>query len=111
MVGTFATVAVVATVVLTALTQGSRVDQMLQQTHAPAGQVAYQEWADDVQGWILCLGLVAYCFSGHAIVPSIYTSMKEPQRFEEMVTITFGIVMLVCLAVVRIQTVSRLAAS
>lgn len=100
MVGTFATVAVVATVVLAALSQGSQVDKIMKQTQAPPEQEAYRAWGDS-QGWILCLGLVAYCFSGHAIVPSIYTSMKEPQRFEEMVTITFAIVMCVCLAVVR----------
>ena len=70
MVGAFATVAVVATVVLAALTQGSQVNKMMEQTHAPSEQEAYQAWGD-LRGWILCLGLVAYCFSGHAIVPCI----------------------------------------
>ena len=40
--------------------------------------------AFDVSGLLFSLGLVSYCFSGHAIVPSIYTSMKYPQQFESM---------------------------
>lgn len=102
MVGTFATIAVVGTVVGAALLQGSMVDTMMAAQEAATGVASteppYQAWGN-VNGIIMCLGLVAYCFSGHAIVPSIYTSMKEPQRFEEMVTITFIIVMLVCFAV------------
>ena len=105
MVGTFATVAVVGTVVAAALLAGSRVEEIQSQQAAMTGHAVtespYQGWGN-VQGIIMCLGLVAYCFSGHAIVPSIYTSMKEPQRFEEMVTLTFVMVMLVCFAVVCI---------
>jgi len=45
------------------------------------------------------LGLVAFCFSGHAVIPSIYTSMKRPQQFEEMATYTFLLVVLCSLLV------------
>ena len=44
-------------------------------------------------------GLVAYCFSGHAIVPSIYNSMVKPQEFERVVNVTFMIVAVACLAI------------
>jgi vesicular inhibitory amino acid transporter len=103
MVGTVATIVVVLTVVATAVTQGSVVEEMQEiheaATGVPATLPPYT--AFDSSGLVLCLGLVAYCFSGHAIVPSIYSSMKEPQRFEEMVTWTFLVVMATCFAVVR----------
>lgn len=106
MVGTFATVAVVATVVGAAAASGSMVEELQARIEQQTGRVVteppYIRWGD-TSGIVMCLGLVAYCFSGHAIVPSIYTSMKEPQRFEEMVTLTFVLVMLVCFAVVRIK--------
>lgn len=44
-------------------------------------------------------GLVAYCFSGHAIVPSIYNSMEKPHEFERVVNVTFMIVVAACLAI------------
>ena len=53
----------------------------------------------DPTGIPLAFGLVAYCFSGHAIVPSIFCSMERPQDFEKVVNISFGIVIVSCLAV------------
>lgn len=44
-------------------------------------------------------GLIAYTFSGHAIVPSIYVSMKHPKDFEKMITYTFLGVTVCCLIV------------
>eukprot|EP00977_Amphora_coffeiformis_P030338 scaffold46413_cov237-Amphora_coffeaeformis.AAC.1 len=41
----------------------------------------------DASGLMFSLGLVSFCFSGHAIVPAIYTSMKHPQDFESMGTL------------------------
>lgn len=62
-IGTFATVSVVLTVVLSALALFFAVGD------AGSGR-DYSLYSTD--GLPLALGIVAYCFSGHAIVPSIY---------------------------------------
>ena len=90
MVGTVATVAVCVSVVVSAVVKG---DAPVDVNSKPRHQL----W--DPSGVVVALGLVAYCFSGHAIVPSIYTSMRHPRDFEVMCTVTFSIVMLCCLAV------------
>jgi len=93
MVGTFATVAVVSSVVISALvmfaTAGDAVDS--------SEEREYSAYSSD--GLPLALGIVAYCFSGHAIVPSIYSSMKKPQEFERMIDLTYGVVLLSCILV------------
>jgi len=94
MVGTVATVCVCSSVVMTQeLAQQRGMTQQPSSTEQP-----YHIWWDS-SGITLSLGLVAYCFSGHAIVPSIYTSMKEPQQFDYMVTVTFAGVVACCMAV------------
>ena len=47
----------------------------------------------------ISFGLIAYAFSGHAVVPSIYKSMKNTNEFEKMVNITFAGVTFSCLIV------------
>lgn len=67
-VGTFATVAVVSSVVLSALIMFFTVGDT-------AGSNASDEREYKLystNGLPLALGIVAYCFSGHAIIPSIY---------------------------------------
>lgn len=44
-------------------------------------------------------GLVAFCFSGHAIIPSIYNSMEAPQQFERMISLSFALTLICCIAV------------
>jgi len=44
-------------------------------------------------------GLIAFTFAGHAIVPSIYDSMRQPKDFEKMVTCSFLAVTFCCLVV------------
>ena len=98
MVGTFATIALVLSVVGSALSVGDITENVAQSKGlADDGGPHRIMW--DGSGVTLALGLVAYCFSGHAIVPSIYTSMERPQDFEKMVTMTFIVVVLCCLAV------------
>jgi vesicular inhibitory amino acid transporter len=69
MVGTIATVLVVSAVVLSALivfvrtVESSGISDL-------GGDREYVVYSAD--GLSLALGLVAYCFSGHAVVPSIY---------------------------------------
>lgn len=105
MVGTFATIAVVASVVASALLEGDISAQVAADLHPNSTAVETAEAAHPLHvlfndsGLAMAFGLVAYCFSGHAIVPSIYTSMREPQRFEAMVTYTFLIVLTMCVAV------------
>ncbi|KAL7532872.1 hypothetical protein ACHAXR_004904 [Thalassiosira sp. AJA248-18] len=90
MVGTVATVAVVLSVVLSALVMFSTVGE--------AGSERDHKLYS-TGGLPLALGIVAYCFSGHAIVPSIYQSMRRPQEFERMIDLTYGVVLLSCLLV------------
>ena len=53
----------------------------------------------DSSGLPIAFGLIAYTFSGHAIVPSIYDSMRKKQHFERMIGATFVLVLISCLAV------------
>merc|ERR1719469_1846468 len=47
-------------------------------------------------GLPLALGIVAFSFSGHAVVPSIYVSMDRPQEFEHLIISSFFVVFLCC---------------
>jgi vesicular inhibitory amino acid transporter len=97
MVGTFATIAVVLSVVFSALVEGDISERAAMKQGLELAEPYHVLW--NTNGLALSFGLVAYCFSGHAIVPSIYTSMREPQQFERMVTYTFGIVFVACIGV------------
>jgi len=106
-VGTVSTVCVCLSVVVSALVAGDMTEALAAKkglihddatTTATTSQQPYHIWWD-TSGIPMALGLVAYCFSGHAIVPSIYTSMKEPQHFDSMVTVTFIGVVICCSAV------------
>lgn len=35
----------------------------------------------DLAGLPVAIGLYGYCYSGHAIFPNIYTSMKKPNQY------------------------------
>ena len=69
-VGTFATVAVVSAVVLSALVMFFTVGD-----NYAGNEREYQLYSSD--GLPLALGFVAYCFSGHAIVPTIDIFVSE----------------------------------
>ena len=96
MVGTLATIAVVSAVVAAALFEGDKTLEVAAKTDGavPPYHVFWRP-----SGLLMSFGLVAYCFSGHAIVPSIYSSMKKPQEFETVVTATYLVVVTSCLAV------------
>eukprot|EP00577_Skeletonema_sp_RCC1716_P031974 CAMPEP_0113435044 /NCGR_PEP_ID=MMETSP0013_2-20120614/36030_1 /TAXON_ID=2843 ORGANISM="Skeletonema costatum, Strain 1716" /NCGR_SAMPLE_ID=MMETSP0013_2 /ASSEMBLY_ACC=CAM_ASM_000158 /LENGTH=626 /DNA_ID=CAMNT_0000325321 /DNA_START=36 /DNA_END=1913 /DNA_ORIENTATION=- /assembly_acc=CAM_ASM_000158 len=92
MVGTFATVAVVSSVVASAL--------YMFFTVGDSAGVEKEDYAlYSSSGLPLAMGIVAYCFSGHAIVPSIYNSMQRPHEFERMIDLTYGVVLSACLFV------------
>ena len=97
MVGTVATVSVVCSVIVAALVEGDLTAELAEAKGIEDEKPHHSLW--ETSGMTLALGLVAYCFSGHAIVPSIYRSMKEPQKFDQMATLTFVAVTICCWAV------------
>ncbi|CAB9518380.1 acid transporter AVT1F [Seminavis robusta] len=102
-IGTFSTIAVVLTVVIAAIFEGDisaeAAARSLQEATTTTNEHKSMHHVWDNSGMPIAMGLVAYCFSGHAIVPSIYTSMQKPQEFERMIDLTFMIVLCACLAV------------
>jgi vesicular inhibitory amino acid transporter len=97
MVGTISTIAVVLAVILSAVLEGDMTERVAAERGIQDARPYHTGWR--TEGLMLSFGLVAYCFSGHAIVPAIYTSMARPQDFEKMVTFTFAIVICCCFAV------------
>jgi solute carrier family 32 (vesicular inhibitory amino acid transporter) len=105
MVGTLSTMALVLSVILSALVEGDDTERVAMTTtsqqrlenHVVGGPPYHILW--DSSGLPLAFGLVSYCFSGHAIVPAIYRSMERPQDFERMVTMTFAVVLVCSVAV------------
>ena len=93
-VGTFATIAVVVCVVASAVSAGDITESLAERYGRLEDTPHHILWR--TSGLPLALGLIAYAFSGHAIVPSIYSSMKKPQEYEYMVTFTFSIVVACC---------------
>jgi vesicular inhibitory amino acid transporter len=97
MVGTISTIAVVLAVILSAVLEGDMTERVAAERGIEDARPYHTGWR--TEGLMLSFGLVAYCFSGHAIVPAIYTSMARPQDFDYMVTFTFSIVICCCFAV------------
>jgi vesicular inhibitory amino acid transporter len=96
-VGTFATISVVGAVVLAYAFEGDITEKVAASMTNPGPPPYHPTW--NTSGLPMAFGMVAYCFSGHAIVPSIYSSMQRPQDFERVVNITYAIVLVCCLAV------------
>lgn len=96
MVGTVATVSVVSSVFLAGMIEGD-VSEKVATAKGIDGEPYHILWR--TSGLPLGLGLVAYTFSGHAIVPSIYSSMERPQDFERMIDMSFISVLVCCLVV------------
>lgn len=98
-VGTFATIAVVVTVGLSAVLEGNIAEEVAAEKgmDASIAEPYHKTW--NPSGFPLSFGLIAYAFSGHAVVPSIYTSMKRPQDYEMMIHVSFSIVIFCSLLV------------
>ena len=94
MVGTFATITVVLSVFAAAVLEGDISERVLEQKQITTTEPTHILWR--TSGLPIALGLIAYTFSGHAIVPSIYCSMERPQDFERMIDTTFLIVVGAC---------------
>lgn len=97
MVGTFATICVVGAVIISYLFEGDLTEEAAKTLATPPDPPYHNFFRPD--GMAVTFGLVAYCFSGHAIIPSIYRSMKNPQDYEKMVNWSFMVVIGCCLAV------------
>jgi solute carrier family 32 (vesicular inhibitory amino acid transporter) len=97
MVGTFATICVVGAVIFSYLFEGDLTDEAAKTFPSPPDPPYHNFFRSE--GMAVTFGLVAYCFSGHAIIPSIYRSMKNPQDYEKMVDWSFMVVISCCLAV------------
>ncbi|KAL5995179.1 Amino acid transporter avt1c [Asimina triloba] len=45
----------------------------------------------DLTGLPVAIGLYGYCYSGHAVFPNIYTSMKKPNQYPSVLLASFSI--------------------
>lgn len=95
-VGTFATICVVFSVLFSAISEGDISEQMstIEEDTSPPYHILWK-----TTGLPAAFGLTAYTFSGHAIVPSIYSTMQRPQEFEKLIYNTFAIVVASCFVV------------
>lgn len=91
-VGTFSTVAIVLSVAAAALIEGNVSGEGAPEEDGHSHQPTHSLWVSS--GFALSIGLVAFCYAGHAIVPSFYTSMERPQDFEKMLSCSYVIVLL-----------------
>lgn len=100
LLGTISTICVVLAVVFSFLVEGDITVELASETDLDTLQDPnphHQIWS--AGGLNSAFALVAFCFSGHAIVPSIYNSMKNPSEFERVVDVSFMIVVASCLAI------------
>ena len=100
LIGTIATICVVLAVVISSFIEGDITEQFASESDTNTTNDSspyHKSW--NTAGLKTAFGLVAYCFSGHAIVPSIYNSMEKPHEFERVVNYTFTIVVAACLAI------------
>jgi len=81
-VGIAASITVVLSVLAAAFYFGSIAEEFSESSHLSNTTGSYHTlW--DSSGIPIGYGLIAFTFSGHALVPSIYSSMERPQDFEK----------------------------
>lgn len=97
-VGTVTTMFVVLSVLASGITEGDITEKVAARYDAVESAKPYHIFWN-TSGLPLSFGLVAYCFSGHAVVPSVYCSMKKPQEYESMVHYTYFVVTGSCLVI------------
>ena len=95
-VGTFATICIVSSVVGFSMYSGDISMEIASERHETV-MTTHTMWETD--GLVIAFGLIAFTFSGHAIIPSIYSSMSNPKEFESMISYTFLAVSTCCLLV------------
>ena len=97
--GTIATAFVVSTVCGSAIVFGDISENVAENRGIDNNSSTPSHMLWMTNGLPIAFGLIAYTFSGHAIIPSIYSSMARPQDYEKMIGFTFSIVTLCCLIV------------
>jgi vesicular inhibitory amino acid transporter len=95
-VGTVATASVVLAVMLSSIYSGDISEELAAEKDI---EVEHTHIYWDVNGLPLAFGLIAYTFSGHALIPSIYSSMAQPQDYEKMIRNTYFMVSGSCIIV------------
>ncbi len=95
-VGTFATICIVLSVVGAAIYSGDISKEIAEERNVNVIST-HTMWREN--GLVIAFGLIAFTFSGHAIIPSIYSSMANPREFESMISFTFVMVTSCCLLV------------
>jgi len=97
-VGIAASITVVLSVLAAAFYFGSIAEEFSESSHLSNTTGSYHTlW--DSSGIPIGYGLIAFTFSGHALVPSIYSSMERPQDFEKMTTLSFMICVTCCITI------------
>jgi len=102
-IGTFASIAIVLSVLIAAIIEGDLSDKQ-QQNILVVDDTTTIDTAIDTTTfhslWIpsgipLCAGLIAFSYSGsHAIIPSFYNSMERPdENFNKVLNYSYGIVL------------------
>lgn len=103
-VGTIATILLVLTVVAAFAIEGDLTDDV----HRKEQVMGTIEQADTensfftsfrLLGMPVAIGMTGFTFAGHAVVPAIFSSMRNPHEYERMVTVSFSIVTTSCLAI------------
>jgi vesicular inhibitory amino acid transporter len=95
-VGTAATACIVLAVAGSAIHYGD-ITERLAKSEGLGTIEAHELW--NGSGISIAFGLIAFTFSGHAIIPNIYSSMAKPQEYERMIGFTFVCVTTCCLIV------------
>eukprot|EP00559_Dactyliosolen_fragilissimus_P002359 CAMPEP_0184862106 /NCGR_PEP_ID=MMETSP0580-20130426/6627_1 /TAXON_ID=1118495 /ORGANISM="Dactyliosolen fragilissimus" /LENGTH=707 /DNA_ID=CAMNT_0027359833 /DNA_START=66 /DNA_END=2186 /DNA_ORIENTATION=+ len=98
-VGTFATIAVVLSVLGYAISEGDVADEMKELDGIDEQTIPPYHILWRTAGLPIAFGMIAYTYSGHAIIPNIYVSMEKPREYESMIRTTFVIVFISCLVV------------
>lgn len=95
-VGTAATACIVSAVAGSAIHSGD-ISENIAKSKGLGTIETHELW--NASGIPIAFGLIAFTFSGHAIIPNIYSSMAKPQDFERMIGFTFFCVTICCLIV------------
>lgn len=95
-VGTAATACIVSAVAGSAIHSGD-IAETIAKSKGLGTIETHELW--NASGIPIAFGLIAFTFSGHAIIPNIYSSMAKPQDYERMIGFTFLCVTTCCLIV------------
>lgn len=93
-VGTISTVALVLVVTFMALFCRTGSEESLHDLkHGPNTALESGDSEEPFSQRALSVGLVLYCFAGHALFPSIYYSLKDPpQQWDSVIDVSYAVV-------------------